>query len=394
MRLSAAEQRGFWRLWCLPQTGATVALIDPFFETNGKDDLRSTAFLKPSLDILHDAGLLAPLEPIAAPLDVMRIADLTDQGAISDIHDFRAAEAGLTSFGLNIPNAPLKGTLTSAVRAHPRIEAHAARAKKLVSRDNEAVLQLNRGRSLKVSLVVAADGRDSPLRAAAGISAQTIRYGQKATVFTVDHTLPHDNVSTEIHRSGGPFTLVPVAGHNQGRSAVVWMDHGAEALRRAALDADAFMTEANERSGGVLGALSIASERAVWPIISRRASALTADRMALVGEAAHVVPPIGAQGLNMSLADIACLRDLVAGAKGREEIGSQTFLAAYARARLPDMTLRIAGIDALNRASIAGQNDLRQMRRTALKWLGNTGPIRRVAMSAGLGQMRGLKTAS
>lgn len=372
----------------LAETGATVALVDPGFAQKPANDLRSTAFLAPSLDILDKAGLREGLEPLAARLDAMRIAELHDDGTLGESHDFSASEAALETFGLNIPNAPLKATLLQAVAAHPRIETITAAAQRMTGRDAHALLFLDNGQRLKVALVVAADGRDSQLRGAAGISARTIRYGQKALVFAVEHDRPHENISTELHRSGGPFTLVPLGAENQSRSAVVWMDFGKLTLQRAQMSEAEFMAAANERSGGVLGTLTLASPRAVWPIISRRAGALTAERLALVGEAAHVVPPIGAQGLNMSLADIACLRDLIARKKPGQEIGDRVFLDAYSRARLPDMLVRIAGIDALNRASMAGQSDLRRLREMGLGWLGRSTQTRRLAMAAGLGTRR------
>src|SRR5690606_27539509 len=132
-----------------------------------------------------------------------------------------------------------------------------------------------------------------------------LRYGQKAVVFAVTHDHPHGGMSTEVHRAGGPFTLVPLPDLD-GRpcSSVVWMAEGPEALRLAALPEDDFAAAATDRSAWVYGPLRLAAKRQVWPIISQIAHRLTGPRAALVAEAAHVVPPIGAQGLNMSLADI------------------------------------------------------------------------------------------
>ena len=163
------------------------------------------------------------------------------------------------------------------------------------------------------------------------------------------------------------------------------MDDGPDVLRRAGLEDEPFIDEANERSGGVLGELELISSRAVWPIISRQAERLTAPRMALIAEAAHVVPPIGAQGLNMSLKDIATLAELIAKAQSRDEIGSLPFVAAYERARLADIRLHVAGIDALNRASQAARPDFRNIRAMGMKLLAENGVLRRTAISAGLG---------
>ncbi len=147
---------------------------------------------------------------------------------------------------------------------------------------------------------------------------KTTRYGQKALAFAVTHPIPHDNVSTEIHRSGGPFTLVPLPDLNgMPSSAVVWMEEGPEVQRLAALPQAEFEAAMNARSCCLLGPLTLASRRTVWPIISQIAERMYAERIALVAEAAHVVPPIGAQGLNMSLGDMRVLLELAEAAPDR-----------------------------------------------------------------------------
>jgi 2-octaprenyl-6-methoxyphenol hydroxylase len=178
---------------------------------------------------------------------------------------------------------------------------------------------LSDGARLRARLVIAADGRNSAVREAAGIGVRTTRYGQKALAFAVTHPIPHENVSTEIHRSGGPFTLVPLPDYTgeDGSRAPPPPSSGWSAGPRCGgswtLDTPAFEAEMTERSAHLFGPLTLVSRRTVWPIISQTARALCAERVALVAEAAHVVPPIGAQGLNMSLADIRTLLDLAEG---------------------------------------------------------------------------------
>ena len=128
------------------------------------------------------------------------------------------------------------------------------------------------------------------MREAAGIGVHTKRYGQKALAFAVTHPEPHDNVSTEVHQTGGPFTLVPLPDHQgQPCSAVVWMDDGQKSLARCGAEIPAFEQEMTARSCGVLGPLTLASPRSIWPIISQRAERLSGERIALVAEAAHVL---------------------------------------------------------------------------------------------------------
>ena len=256
-----------------------------------------------------------------------------------------------------------------------------------LARETEARVTLSDGRVIGARLVVAADGRNSPTRRAAGIGVRTMRYGQKALVFAVTHPAAHDGISTEVHRSGGPFTLVPLPDHG-GRpcSAVVWMETGPEVLRLAGLPPAAFEAEATARSAGMQSPLTLVSRRQVWPVISQIAERLTAERLALVAEAAHVVPPIGAQGLNMSLRDIATLVDLARA--DPDGLGGAAMLDAYARARESDIRLRVRGIDMLNRVSMSGMPGLRGLRATGLRVLHDVAPLRRGLMRLGLGAGR------
>jgi len=232
--------------------------------------------------------------------------------------------------------------------------------------------------------VIAADGRASPIRRAAGVRVRTTRYGQKALSFAVTHPIPHGNISTEIHRSGGPFTLVPLPDHEgMPSSAVVWMERGPEALRLAALDEEAFNAEMSARSCHILGPLTLASQRGVWPIISQIADRYSAQRTALIAEAAHVMPPIGAQGLNTSLADLRALLDLAKASPGT--LGDAAMMDAYHRARHGEVAFRMRGIDLLNRASMMDAQPLRDARAMGLNALHALAPVRRGLMRLGMG---------
>jgi len=349
-------------------------------------DMRTTAFLQPSVRLLDEIGLWDRFAPHAMPLQVMRIIDAG--GAVSEarsVHDFDAADISDAPFGHNLPNWLLRRELVAhlagcnAVSFRPGTGTAA-----VMTRDGEARVTLSDGARISARLLVAADGRDSPVRRALGIGARTIRYGQKALAFAVAHDIPHRNVSTEVHRSGGPFTLVPLPDRDGGpASAVVWMEHGPEALRLAALPVPEFEAAMTERSTGLLGPLRLITRRSVWPIISQLADRLTAQRTALMAEAAHVVPPIGAQGLNMSLADLRVLYDLAHA--DRDGLGAPAMLDAYARARRADVLVRVAGIDLLNRASIAGSRPLRDARAAGLRLLHAAAPLRRGLMRLGMG---------
>ncbi|AUH34494.1 UbiH/UbiF family hydroxylase [Paracoccus tegillarcae] len=368
--------------------GYQVLCVDPTppvtTETDAGADLRSTAFLTPSVEFLDRIGLWPLLAPHATPLRVMRIVDAGGaEPRARLIRDFDASDLRDDQpFGWNLPNWLIRREVMALLDdlAGVRLLTGTGTAG-LIARDDAAFVTLGDGTRVRARLVVAADGRNSPVRQALGIGVRRFRYGQKALAFAVTHELPHNNVSTEVHRSGGPFTLVPLPDRDGlPCSAIVWMDRGPEIARLAALpDAD-FAQALNQRSAGMLGWLTPVTRLSVWPIISQIADRFDAPRVALVAEAAHVVPPIGAQGLNMSLADLAALVDLSA-----DDPGNRQALAAYNRARRPEAMTRLMGIDTLNRASMAGSRPLQDMRAAGLGLLHGIAPLRRLLMRGGMG---------
>jgi len=372
------------------RAGLRTLCIDPTPPVTTEDasgaDLRTTAFLQPSQRLLARIGLWPRLAPHAAPLSTMRIVDAGGVTATPrEIADFRAEDLSDLPFAWNLPNWLIRREVLAAIASTETVMFRSGiAATRLFTRDRDARLTLSDGSQARARLIVAADGRNSTIRAELGIDVTTWRYGQKALVFTVGHDTPHEDISTEVHRTGGPFTLVPLPDlDGQHRSSVVWMDKGASVVTLAGMAEDRFNAAATERSGGILGELRLLGQRSVWPIISQRARQLVGQRTALMAEAAHVVPPIGAQGLNMSLADLAMLLDLAEATPA--DLGSVRMLARYQQRRLPDITARVTGIDALNRASIASAPVLRDMRRAGLKLFHDVAPLRKTLMRAGLG---------
>lgn len=370
--------------------GFSVLIADPMppiidQKADGAD-LRTTAFLQPARDFLIAAGLWDRLAPFATPLQIMRIVDAGGADPTPRVtRDFDAADLGDLPFGWNLSNWLLRRELLARLSELPNVDFRAGVGfASLLTRTDEARVTLTDGTRITTKLVIGADGRTSSVRQATGINAKTNRYGQKAVTFAVTHDAPHNNVSTEVHRTGGPFTLVPLPDQDgKPCSAVVWMEDGPEALRLAALPELDFNHEATARSAGTYGPLKLASRRMVWPIISQIANRMSAERVALVAEAAHVVPPIGAQGLNMSLADLACLLDLAT--TSPDTLGDAGMLAEYHSTRHRDISLRVKGVDLLNRASRAENPLLRDMRAKGVEALYSFAPLRKTIMRLGLG---------
>ena len=368
--------------------GFRVICVDPALTTPNKAapklDLRTTAFLRPARDLLERSGVWPLFTEPPAPLQVMRIMDISG-GAAPVTRSFDANDIGADAFGWNLRNSVIKEALLQRSATLQQVELRpGVGVTDLVPRETETRVTLTDGEVVAARMVVACDGRDSPVRSAVGLTARTLRYGQKALSFAVSHPTPHDNVSTEIHDVGGPFTLVPLPDHDGNpASAVVWMTDGPDAQRLSGLPRKAFEIAATARSDGALGPLSLLSGPQVWPIISRIANRLNGPRTALIGEAAHVVPPIGAQGLNMSLADLDVL--LALAETSPSDLGSRAMLDEFHRRRYPDLVARVAGIDALNRASMAGAPLLQTLRRTGLKAFHDVPGIRTTLMKLGLG---------
>lgn len=370
--------------------GFSVICVDPAPPITHRDDagsdLRTTAILQPAQALLERAGLWTRLAPHAAPLQIMRIIDAGGETSAPRLtRDFNAADLSDQPFGWNLPNWLLRRELVAQIESLPNVDFRPGTGTtSLFTRETGARVSLSDGTRIGTRLLIAADGRDSPMRQAAGIKVHTIRYGQKALAFAVTHPVPHDNVSTEIHRSGGPFTLVPLPDlDGSPSSAVVWMERGPEAMRLLHMDTAEYEAAMTERSCHILGDLKLATRRTVWPIITQHAERLSAERVALMAEAAHVVPPIGAQGLNMSLADLRVLLDL---ALARPEgLGDAKMLDSYHRARFRDIRMRVQGIDILNRASMMGSRPLRDARALGLNALYSLAPVRRTLMQMGLG---------
>ncbi len=371
------------------KAGRNVIVADPFtYSENAQVDYRTTAYLQPSKLFLERLGIWEAIEDSAMPLEVMKIIDSyshKNEDIIKSQKEFKSAEISDLPFGWNVKNSLMRAALKDLIDSQSNCELiTASGAIDLVSRDSAAYVKLSSGSTVKAKLVIAADGRNSILREKAGISIKTHRFGQKALAFAVTHSIPHKNISTEIHNSGGPFTLVPLP-DNEGQpsSAIVWMENGEKAKNLMEMEPKTFESDMTVRSCNILGPLQLASKRTMWPIISQIADRLYSQRLALIGETAHVVPPIGAQGLNMSLADIKVLSDL--DQKYPDQLGSIDTLKEYQKNRIFDIRQRVAGVSALNQISISRNKLVQNIRAFGLENFFQIPAIKHSTMKLGMG---------
>ena len=322
--------------------------------------------------------------PPRGALQVMRIVDAGGPEPEARLtKDFDAADISDAPFGWNLPNWLLRREMVARLGELPNVSFRPGLGfARMLTRQTEALVTLSDGTGLG-RLVIGADGRASPSarRLASGPEPCAMARRRSPSPLATD---PASNISTEVHRSGGPFTLVPLPDRDsRPASAVVWMDRGPEIARLAALPVPEFEAEMTPRSTGILGPLTLPVAATVWPIISQIADRLSGPRAVLLAEAAHVVPPIGAQGLNMSLADLAAL--LALADRHRDDPGQPAVTDAYHRQRHLEVQARVTGIDLLNRASIAEAPMLRDLRAKALDTLYAARPVRQMLMRAGLG---------
>lgn len=360
--------------------GAGVATV--LIGRRPADDHRTTMLLASSVTAFEMLGVWARCQPQAAPLRVMRIIDDTARLLRAPEVTFAAAEIGLETFGYNIENRYLLAALDAAadkLTSLTRIEdeAHA------VEIDERGVtIILKAGGTVTAQLAIGADGRNSLCRTAAGIATDGRDYPQTALTFNLRHARPHRDISTEFHTESGPFTLVPLPGT---RSSLVCVLNPSDAAQFAALDDIALAEELERRAHSILGRFEIEAGRGVFPLAVATARKFGLNRVALVGEAAHLIPPIGAQGLNLGLRDAATIGELVVGAhRDGGDIGAADVLERYDALRRADIKTRAFAIDLLNRTLLSDFLPVQGVRGLGLFLLDRIGPLRRAVMREGV----------
>jgi 2-octaprenyl-6-methoxyphenol hydroxylase len=356
--------------------GFPVTLVGP--EASGPDS-RTTALMNPALKMLERLGVLGRLRPQAAPLKVMRIVDATSRLIRSPVVTFRASEIDEEQFGLNLPNSVLNPALAEAVGARSGIEWRKSMVETWRLHADHADAVLADGTEVAALLAVAADGRQSPARKAAGIATSARSYPQAALVLNFGHSRDHAFTSTEFHTETGPFTQVPLPGN---RSSLVWVLKPETANELVALDDSMLSARVERRMQSMLGRVSVEPGRQVYPLSAASPWRFARNRVALVGEAAHVFPPIGAQGLNLGIRDIDDLIRIAT--ENRSDPGASTALAGYDFKRRPDILARSSAVNLLNMSLLSDMLPAQMARSAGLGILGGVAPLRGFFMREGL----------
>lgn len=361
------------------ETGAKTALVArraPY------SDNRTTALLGRSVDFLESLDVWPRCRDKAAALRMMRLVDDTGRLIRAPEVRFSSEEIGLDQFGYNIENRSLMLALEARAAEFPDLARFDDEADTITHDDTMVSIVTRQGSSLSARLVIGADGRQSLCRKAAGIDVTRRALDQAALTFNIGHSRPHQNISTEFHTPQGPCVFVPLPGN---RCSVVWVAAPREAERLIALSDDELSMAVEQQSHSILGRIIVEPGRHLFPLAIEQPRAFAQHRIALVGEAAHVLPPIGAQGLNMGLRDAADIADVIrdAGMSG-EDPGSPLVLKRYESARAADVKTRIFAIDMANRSLLSDFLPVQSVRAAGLHLIGSLGPLRRLAMREGL----------
>ncbi len=381
--ISGAGAAGSTLAALLGKAGFDVVLIDAEQPIPAKDTPsgRTAALLNGSINVLKASGVWPDLESHGTPLKIMRIVDDRTQNNIKV--EFKAGDIGHPQFGFNIPNNLLRNALLKNVKTIPSVR-HLAPCKLdgYGVEDQKIIAHTNDGKIIHASLIIGTDGRGSMVRAISNIDAKKHDYGQMAITCLIEHTKPHNFTSTEFQRAGGPFTLVPMP---DNRSSIVWVEKTEDAKRFLAMKKQEFEQAIQDRTKGLVGTITLQSSPESWPLMLLNTHALVGNRSALAAEAAHVLSPIGAQGLNLSLRDVATLAEVITdAARLGEDIGSPLVLSRYEKRRHIDIKSHVIGIDGLNRAVANDVSFVNDLRRLGLKGLEKIPALKNLAMQQGL----------
>jgi len=353
---------------------------------NNGQETRTTALMMPSVDFVRRLNIWPELEADAAPLRTMRIIDGTKRLIRSPTAEFYAAELGLPAFGYNLPNKALNAALAAEIARRSNIERRETAAQSYELRNGSALIHFADGTQAEAQLVAAADGRASPARTAAGINVCRWSYPQTALTLTFAHEFPHNFISTEFHTEEGPFTQVPMPGN---RSALVWTMRPEKARALQALSLRALSEAIGERMQFMLGKIEAENLPEGWPMGGMIARQFAGRRVALLGETAHAFPPIGAQGLNLTIRDAADLGAAVAACPA--DCGAENVMRAYNRARKPDVLFRTGFVHLLNRALLSDFLPVEFVRSGGLEVLRRHPLLRNIFMREGMAPGSGVK---
>lgn len=358
--------------------------------TSSKKDLelRTTAHLLPTVSFLKTMGVWKHLQAYSCPLETLKIINEKDIESPSPKitnNIFQSNEINQNNFGYNVPLEKSVYILRELVKSHENITMiDNTSLTSSYLENNSRIIQLSNGNFIKTKLVIGADGANSVVRSLSGIEVFEKDTGQVALTFNVKHTLEHKNISNELYKVGGPLTTIPILDDNKNlHSSIVWMNNKEVTEQLLSLNKKEFALKLNERSLSILGEMSPITTITELPVKIMVAQKFVEERIALIGEAAHKLPPIGAQGFNMSVKDIETILHLCI--KNAKNIGSSKMLNLYQFKRYPEIFGKAFSVGFLNKLAASEQTVFQNLRALGLDAIDNIGPLKRSIMRLGLG---------
>lgn len=345
----------------LPPTGRTVALmqtsIAPLIQTSiWTDKLKQLSGRLESLSIADDDNMKSPLKRV----------------------DFHAHELNIDTFGYNIPLPQLHQEATRAFLACTSTKLIIGKIISFETSNHDITVTLDDNSKISANLLVAADGRKSVIREQSGLEHTSHDYDQIAITGLISHSKFHNNNSVEFHRSGGPFTLVPLPDNH---SSFVWVEKTQDAEKFLTWRKPDLESAIQERSRGIVGGIKLIAGPEAYPLMRLRAKTFTAPHIALIAESAHVMSPIGAQGLNLSLRDVTSLYQQIENALSLGfNISDPVFLKRYEQERQPDINIRVRATDGLNRLVSNNSHFMATLRRAGMNIVSKPSLLRHFMM--------------
>ena len=364
---------------------AVVDRLDPSSMKTAAFDGRTTSIAHGSAQVLKGIGLWPLVEDAAEPILDIRVADGHPARGVSPFFlHYDHTEVGNDPFGYIIENRKIRDALYEYAASLPALDVIAPATVEATDRRSDGVTtELSDGRVLEASLIVGADGRNSPLRKSAGIGETQFRYNQTAIVCTVTHEREHAGVAVELFLPSGPFAMLPMTDR---RTNVVWTEKATLASEFLSMSEEVFLGEVQRRFGDWLGPLKFVGPRFSYPLGLMHAARYTELRLALISEAAHVIHPIAGQGLNLGIRDVAALAEAIVDAvRLGLEPADPTVLSRYESWRRVDNMTLVAVTDALNRLFSNDMAPIRLARDAGLAAVGKIPPLKQVFMRHAMG---------
>ncbi|AYJ86597.1 FAD-dependent oxidoreductase [Sphingomonas paeninsulae] len=361
-------------------TSVVIDPADPAKMLTANFDGRASAIASASWRMLEAIGVASRLDTQGCKIRRIEVRD----GLSKNPLDFTPTDG--EALGIMVENRLVRRALYEAALAAEHVTLKApARATSVTRGPSGVHAVLDDGSTIDADLLIAAEGRNSPTRAAAGIRTASWKYDHTAIISAFDHSIPHDNVAHEIFYPAGPFALLPMLPGN--RSALVWTVTAKDAPGILALSDHAFAVEAHKRTGGLLGELSAAAPRSSYPLSFHHAAVITGERLALVGDAAHGIHPIAGQGLNLGFRDVAALVEvLVEGSRLGLDLADVQLLARYQSWRSFDTLMVATATDTLTRLFGIPGRPARAVRRFGLGAVRRIAPLKSMFMAEARGE--------